>query len=193
MLALPRGGATEQPAGQPRSTRGGNGARRTLTRCPSGGLHTLGRPLLLRFSDGVRRSGTMSRTPGRRRSHSSPADTRLPSPGRTSCAAARPSPNRVCAPSSAPPPSRQRQGSPPPAPAPPPLEGAQRRLGWDAGAGPAGTGGAVRAPARGGLRRQRDARASRAPELSPSPRRGLHGGHVRRLQSERPQYSILKP
>lgn len=34
-------------------------------------------------------------------------------PGRTSCAAARPSPNGVCAPSSAPPPSRQRRGSPP--------------------------------------------------------------------------------
>jgi hypothetical protein len=45
-------------------------------------------------------------------------------PGRTSCAAARPSPNGVCAPSSAPPPSRQRRGSPPPAPAPPLIEGA---------------------------------------------------------------------
>ena len=50
-------------------------------------------------------------------------------PGRTSCAAARPSPNGVCAPSSAPPPSRQRRGSPPPAPAPPLLEGALRLLG----------------------------------------------------------------
>jgi len=42
----------EQAAKQPRSTRSGNGARRMLTRCPSGGLPTLGRPLLLLFSDG---------------------------------------------------------------------------------------------------------------------------------------------
>ena len=53
----------KQAAGQQRSTWRGNGARRTLTRCPHGGLYTLGRPLLLRFSDGARRSLTRGRSP----------------------------------------------------------------------------------------------------------------------------------
>jgi hypothetical protein len=52
--------------------------------------------------------------------HTSSKRTR---PGRTSCAADRPSPIGVCAPSSAPPSSRQRMGSPPPAPASPLLGG----------------------------------------------------------------------